>query len=177
MISTFMLYLDTQVMSLALCTSQIKMIELAKETMVGALSNEGINARKKEGNPQPYLASMESVHQDNCTFEDIWTLKARTDHESMFHLMTTPQQCFVAFKCVNIISDKATPQQCLGAFKSVCNESGLLSNEWMEVCEKEGNHSPTLSPSNELQNGKAIDTNGNKMARFSATNDVQAKDC
>ena len=120
---------------------------------------------------------MESVHQDNCTLEDIWTLKASTDHESMLHLMTTPQQCLVAFKCVNNISDKATPQQCLGAFKRVCNGSGLLSNEWMEVCEKEGNHSPTLSPSNELQNEKAIDTNGNKMARFSATNDVQAKDC
>ena len=46
----------------------------------------------------------------------------------------------------------------------------------MKICEMEGNHSPTLSPSNELQNEKAIDTNGNKMARFSATNDVQAKD-
>jgi hypothetical protein len=70
-----------------------------------------------------------------------------------------------------------TAQQCLGAFKCVYNESGLLSNEWMKVCEKEGNYSLTLSPSDELQNEKAIITNGNHLARFSATNDVQAKDC
>ena len=47
----------------------------------------------------------------------------------------------------------------------------------MKVCEKEGNYSPTLSSSDELQNEKAIITNGNNVARFSATNDVQAKDC
>jgi hypothetical protein len=34
-----------------------------------------------------------------------------------------------------------------------------------------------LSPSDELQNEKAMITNGNNSARFSATNDVQAKDC
>ena len=78
------------------------MIELAKETMVGALSNEGINARKKEGNPQPYLASMVSVHQDNFTLEDIWTCEARTEHVSMLHHRTpTPQQCHVALNCVH----------------------------------------------------------------------------
>ena len=43
------------------------------------------------------------------------------------------------------------------------------------VCEKEVNYSPTLSPSDELQNEKAIITNENNLARFSATNDVQAK--
>jgi hypothetical protein len=58
----------------------------------------------------------------------------------------------------------------------VYNKSGLLSNEWMKVCEKEGNYSPTLSPSDELQNEKAIITNGNILARFAATNDVQTKD-
>jgi hypothetical protein len=49
----------------------------------------------------------------------------------------------------------------------------------MKVCEKEGNYSTTLSPSDELQNAtrKAIIANGNNLARFSATNDVQAKDC
>jgi hypothetical protein len=45
------------------------------------------------------------------------------------------------------------------------------------VCEKEVNYSRTLSPSDELQNEKAIITNENNLARFSATNDVQAKDC
>ena len=110
-----MLYLDKQVRANALCASQTRKFKLTKQTMVGVLSNEGINARKKEGNPQHYLASMESVHQDNCTFEDIWTLDARTDHESMLHLMTTTQQCLVAFECINNISGKATPQQCLGA--------------------------------------------------------------
>ena len=80
-----MLYLDKQVRANALCTSQTKKIELTEQTMVGVLSNEGINARKKEGNPQPYLASMDSVHQDNCTFEDIWTGEARTDHASMLN--------------------------------------------------------------------------------------------
>ena len=88
-----MLYLDKQVISLALCTSQTRKFKLTEQTMVGVLSNEGIDVQKKEGNPQPYLASMESVHQDNGTLEDIWTLKARTDHESMLHLVTTPQQC------------------------------------------------------------------------------------
>ena len=90
-----MLYLDKQVRANALCTSQTRKFKLTEQTMVGVLSNEGIDVQKKEGNPQPYLASMESVHQDNCTFEDIWTLKARTDHESMLHLMTIPQQCLV----------------------------------------------------------------------------------
>ena len=47
----------------------------------------------------------------------------------------------------------------------------------MEACKKEGTHSPTLSPSNQVQNEKSIVTNGNNVARFSATNDVQAKDC
>ena len=47
----------------------------------------------------------------------------------------------------------------------------------MKVCEKEGNDSPTPSPSVELQDEKAIITNGNILARFSATNDVQSKDC
>ena len=71
-----MLYLDKQVRANALCASQTRKIELTEQTMVGVLSNEGIDARKKEGNPQPYLASMESVHQDNCTFEDIWILES-----------------------------------------------------------------------------------------------------
>ena len=207
-----MLCLDKQVMSLALCSSQTRKIKLITEqTMVGVLSNEGIDVQKKEGNPQPYLASMESVHQDN-----IWTCEPRTDH--IFHRpfvmarvldagsgdaftgrtselrgkdidpqpnrvgfnqdypKTTPQQCPVAFKCVTNISVKTTPQQCPVAFKCVYNKSGLLSNELMKVCEKEGNYSPTLSPSDELQNEKAIITNGNILARFSATNDVQAKD-
>ena len=35
-----MLYLDKQVMSLALCTSQTRKIELTEQTMVGVLSNE-----------------------------------------------------------------------------------------------------------------------------------------
>ena len=74
-----MLYLDKQVRANALCASQTRKFKLTEQTMVGVLSNEGIDVQKKEGNPQPYLASMESVHQDNCTFEDIWTLKARTD--------------------------------------------------------------------------------------------------
>ena len=86
-----MLYLDQQVRADALCTLQTRKIEVTEQTMVGVLSNEGIDARTKEENPQPDLASMESVHQDNCTLEDIWTLKARTDHESMLHhLMTIP---------------------------------------------------------------------------------------
>jgi hypothetical protein len=42
---------------------------------------------------------------------------------------------------------------------------------------KEGNYSPTLSPSDEIQNEKAIITNGNILGLFPATNDVQAKDC
>ena len=46
-----MLYLDKQVRANALCTSQTRKIELTEQTMVGVLSNEGINARKKEGNP------------------------------------------------------------------------------------------------------------------------------
>ena len=58
-------YLDKQVMSLALFTSQTRKMELTEQTMVGVLSNEGIDVQKKEGNPQPYLASMESFHQDN----------------------------------------------------------------------------------------------------------------
>ncbi len=56
------------------------------------------------------------------------------------------------------------------------NESGLLSTEWMKVCEKEGNYSPTHSLSDELQNEKNIVTN-RKIGEISATNDVQAKDC
>ncbi len=127
--------------------------------MVGVFSNEGIDVQKKEGNPQPYLASMESVHQD-----DIWTCEPRTDH--IFHRpfvmahaldagscdaftsrtselrwkdidpqpnrvgfnqdypKTTPQECPIAFKCVNnILSVKTTPQQCPVAFKCVKNKS------------------------------------------------------
>ena len=77
-----MLYLDKQVRANALCTSQTRKIELTEQTIVGVLSNEGLDARKKEGNPQPYLASMQSVHQDNFTFEDIWTRDVRTDYVS-----------------------------------------------------------------------------------------------
>ena len=53
------------------------------------------------------------------------------------YLKTTPQQCPVAFKCVYNKSVKTTLQQCPVAFKCVYNKSGLLSNEWMKVCEKE----------------------------------------
>ncbi len=48
--------------------------------MVGVLSNKGIEVQKKEGNPQPYLACMESVHHDKFTLEDLWTGEASTDH-------------------------------------------------------------------------------------------------
>ena len=80
-----MLYLDKKVRANALCTSQTRKIKLTKHIMVGVLSNEGINALKKEGNSQPYLASMESVHQGNFTFEDICARKARIDYVSMLH--------------------------------------------------------------------------------------------
>ena len=73
-----MLCLDKQVILVkanALCSSQTRKIKLTEQTTVGAFSNEGIDVQKQEGNPQPYLASMESVHQDN-----IWTCKPRTDH-------------------------------------------------------------------------------------------------
>ena len=60
-----MLYLDKQVRANALCTSQTRKFKLTEQAMVGVLSNEGIDVQKKEGNPQPYLASMESFHQDN----------------------------------------------------------------------------------------------------------------
>ena len=73
-----MLCLDKQVRANALCASQTRKFKLTEQTMVGVLSNKGIDVQKKEGNPQPYLASMESVHQDN-----IWTCEPRTDH--IFH--------------------------------------------------------------------------------------------
>jgi hypothetical protein len=72
-----MLRLDKRVMSLELCSSQTRKIKLTEQTMVGVLSNEGIDVQKMEGT-KPYLASMESVHQDN-----IWTCEPRTDH--IFH--------------------------------------------------------------------------------------------
>ena len=50
--------------------------------MVHMLSNDEIDALKKEGKLQPYPAPIESVHQDNGLFEDIWTREARTNHDS-----------------------------------------------------------------------------------------------
>ena len=72
-----MLYLDKQVRANALCTSQTRKIELTEQTMVSVLSNGGIDAREKEGSSQPYPEFMESVHQDDGTFEDIWPLPQR----------------------------------------------------------------------------------------------------
>jgi hypothetical protein len=70
-----MLCLDKHVRANTLCSLQTRKIELTKQTMVVVLGNVGIDVQKKEGNPQPYLASMESVHLDN-----IWTHEVRTDH-------------------------------------------------------------------------------------------------
>jgi hypothetical protein len=145
-----MLCLDKKVMSLALCSSQTRKIKLTEKTMVGVLSNEGIDVQKKEGNPQPYLASMESVHQDN-----IWTCEPRTDH--ICHCPFVMARALDAGSCdaftcrtselcgkdidpqpnrVGFNQDypKTTPQQCPVAFKCVYNKSGLLSNEWMKIC-------------------------------------------
>ena len=44
-----MLYLGKQVKADVLCTSQTRKIELTKQTMVGVVSNKGINAREKRG--------------------------------------------------------------------------------------------------------------------------------
>ncbi len=66
--NTSLLYLDKQVRADTLCASQN---QKTKETMVGLLSNEEIYAWNMEENPQPYLAYMRPVHQDNCTFKGI----------------------------------------------------------------------------------------------------------
>ncbi len=94
--------------------------------------------------PQPYLASMESVHQDEFTRHDLWTREARTDHffhrpfvmartldagsDDAFTSSTSelrgkeidPQPNRVGFK-----QDypKTTPKQCPIAFKCVNNKS------------------------------------------------------
>ncbi len=127
--------------------------------MVGVLSNEGINALEKEGNPQPYMASMESVHHGNFTFEEIWPRKARTDHVSMLRNTTTKQCLRLPLSihlCYATKSEKTKPQQWYIAFQCVNTKSGSFSNKGMQVCEKEGNYSPTLAQSMELQDKKAI---------------------
>jgi hypothetical protein len=134
-----MLCLDKQVRANALCSSQTRKIEFTEQTMMGVLSNDGIDAQKKEGNPQPYLASMESVYQDN-----IWTREVRIDH--IFHCPFVMARALDAGSCdaftgrtselrgketdpqpnrVGFKQDypKTTPQQCLVAFECVYNKS------------------------------------------------------
>ncbi len=48
-----MLCLDKQVRANALCASQTRKFKLTEQTMVGVLTNEGIDVQKKEGNAQP----------------------------------------------------------------------------------------------------------------------------